>query len=390
MKLSLTGKIFILALILAAALSSISFGKGSNSTIHQKKRELKETYARLRVEKQRLKLANMKERDMAKQLKRTQTQVHEIKEDIHYTAGRVNETYSRLKTLAANLKKTYKQYTGKQKILRRRLRDIYESGDLNYLEVMLDAVNFSDFLSRYELLSKILEKDQKLLRTIGILKAKIEDNKRKAQDNYNYLVIIKKDMELKKVSLSSVELKRKNLLSEIEDRRSHYVQKVYELEEHTVAIENQIQDLIRRKQQEGSGPSHTYPKGSTGSLSWPLRAPISSYFGYRRHPILGRTILHTGIDLAAGYGTPIAAADGGVVILAGWCGGYGNAVIIDHGNGISTLYGHCSRLYVSAGQIVRKGQTIALVGSTGRSTGPHLHFEVRQNGVPVDPLSLLP
>jgi murein DD-endopeptidase MepM/ murein hydrolase activator NlpD len=127
----------------------------------------------------------------------------------------------------------------------------------------------------------------------------------------------------------------------------------------------------------------------TGQMLNPVSGPITSNFGYRQHPILGSSRFHAGTDFGVPQGTPILAADSGTVIVAEWYGGYGNAVIIDHGNGLTTLYGHCSELYVSVGQGVQRGQTIAAVGSTGLSTGPHLHFEVRQQGEPVDPLAYL-
>jgi len=127
----------------------------------------------------------------------------------------------------------------------------------------------------------------------------------------------------------------------------------------------------------------------TGRMIYPAAARITSRFGSRVHPILGYRRFHAGIDFGASYGTTIRAADGGRVIFSGWYGGYGQAVIIDHGGGITTLYGHASRLYVREGQTVQQGDAIAAVGSTGLSTGPHLHFEVRQNGNPVNPMGYL-
>jgi len=140
----------------------------------------------------------------------------------------------------------------------------------------------------------------------------------------------------------------------------------------------------------GSSDSSYYqPVSGSGRFIWPVNGVITSPFGYRNHPIFGRQILHSGIDIGVDSGTPVHAADSGVVVEAGWLGGYGYAVVIDHGNGLSTLYGHNSSLNVSAGQSVSQGQVIAYSGSTGNSTGPHVHFEVRANGDPVDPTGYL-
>jgi murein DD-endopeptidase MepM/ murein hydrolase activator NlpD len=123
---------------------------------------------------------------------------------------------------------------------------------------------------------------------------------------------------------------------------------------------------------------------------WPVSGPVVSPFGWRIHPILHYRKMHTGIDIAVGYGVPIHAADSGTVIYATWMGGYGNVIILDHGRGISTLYAHQSSLAVGAGAHVGRGQVIGYVGSTGFSTGPHLHFEVRLIGTTVDPMGYLP
>ena len=130
------------------------------------------------------------------------------------------------------------------------------------------------------------------------------------------------------------------------------------------------------------------PSGS-GIFIWPVNGPITSPFGYRIHPVLGRRIFHSGIDIGVDYGTPVHAAAAGVVVEADWMGGYGNAVLIDHGNGLSTIYGHNTSLTVSAGQTVSQGQIIAYSGATGMATGPHVHFEVRLNGTPVNPMNYL-
>jgi len=172
-----------------------------------------------------------------------------------------------------------------------------------------------------------------------------------------------------------------DLLSQIKSRKSEFESQINELQTESDQITAFLQSV------QGTGGTVVTGKGV---LSVPIAgAPITSGFGMRVHPILGTARMHTGIDFGAGTGTPIRAAADGTVVSAGPYGGYGNATIIDHGNGLATLYGHQSRILVSQGQHVQRGQVIGLVGATGLATGPHLHFEVRVSGTPVNPLGYL-
>ena len=154
--------------------------------------------------------------------------------------------------------------------------------------------------------------------------------------------------------------------------------------EEIVAASKEIEKLIRQSRYHYSGPTT-----GSGGMIWPIEGEITSPFGWHVHPITGDARFHSGIDIGGDYGDPIRAAAAGQVIYAGWISGYGYAVIIDHGGGISTLYGHNESLAVSEGQMVAQGQVIAYCGSTGNSTGPHCHFEVREGGEPVEPLGYL-
>lgn len=168
--------------------------------------------------------------------------------------------------------------------------------------------------------------------------------------------------------------RQETLLAQLRDEEEHFRNDL----EGLAAEQDKLESLIAERQtSSGSAP---------GILLRPVPGRISSGFGYRLHPILGTQRLHTGVDMSGGYGTTIVAAGSGTVIHAGWFGGYGNAVIIDHGGGMATLYAHQSSVAVSRGQSVSAGQIIGYIGSTGLSTGPHLHFEVRLGGTPVDPV----
>ncbi len=189
--------------------------------------------------------------------------------------------------------------------------------------------------------------------------------------------------------LAEIQTLQAELRAEMAARVSEWEGLVAELD----AEDAELTELINRLATPAPRPGGAAPQPGEASVSgfqWPINAPISSGFGYRVHPIFGTRRLHKGIDQGASTGTPIAAAKGGTVISSGWQNGYGNTVVIDHGSGITTLYAHQSQLGVSAGDRVNRGDVIGYVGSTGNSTGPHLHFEIRSNGTAIDPVPYLP
>ncbi len=194
------------------------------------------------------------------------------------------------------------------------------------------------------------------------------------------------------VVLEAEQAVQEELKAELERRIGEWQAKVDEL----AAADADLTQFIREQEAASaaaSGGGSTAPAPGSSSVSgfqWPISGGVSSGYGYRVHPIYGTRRLHTGLDVSGGSGTPIAAAKAGTVLSAGWRGGYGNAVVISHGGGITTLYAHQSQLNVSTGQQVGRGDIVGWVGSTGASTGPHLHFEVRVNGSPVDPRPYLP
>lgn len=369
-------------------------GVGHGVTIHQKQKQLHATRHKIQVMKERVHIANLKERDLGEQLHRAQNQTRTVEQQLVATTHRIAVTTALLVKLKKDLARVKSQFAARQVALRGRMRDIYETDDPHYVNALLTAVNTTDFASRMDFLGMVVGEDERLLRLLRDLRARIEEKKAEITAAYRDLVALKQDQTAKEVRLRHIQQARVGLLDEIQSRRRQYTKAVYELEEQSQALEAQVQEMIRRRQEELARrrllhPNSPSAQAGTGELSWPLSGPITSPFGWRYHPMLHANKFHTGIDIGARYGTAVHAADGGTVIHAGWLGGFGNAVIIDHGNGISTLYGHCSQLFVGEGQTVQKGDHIAAVGSTGRSTGPHLHFEVRQNGVPIAPMSML-
>ena len=283
----------------------------------------------------------------------------------------------------------------RQKVLNLRVRSIYKFGQLNYLEVIMGAKSFSDFANRLELLKRIIQSDYSLILEIQDQKAKIEAKKAELEQDRARLDALAEEAKKVQAEVAKKKAEQQRVLDNAKANKAAAAQMEQDLIARSNAVKDLIQERIRQaeaarqaQQEESGGSDDNYMQG-TGQLSWPCSGVITSPYGYRTHPIFGRTIYHSGMDIGVDYGTPIHAADSGTVICSGWIGGYGNAVIIDHGGGMQTLYGHNQSLNVSEGQSVSKGAVIAFAGSTGNSTGPHCHFEVEINGQAVDPMGYL-
>ena len=298
------------------------------------------------------------------------------------------------------LAEAQKRLEGRESVFYKRVRDIYINGRLSYLDVVIGSKDFSDFANRLEVLKRIIDSDITLINEIKKERADIEAHKQKLEADRAKLVELEKSALAKQAEIEQKKAERNVVLQKAQNDRATAMQAIEELN----ASSAQVSAMLKERQAAGAaaaaaaaaaaqssggqGASDNWVQG-TGQLGWPVSGEITSPYGYRVHPIWGTTIYHSGIDIGVDEGTPVHAADGGVVVWSGWMGGYGYAVVIDHGNGLSTLYGHNSELAVDEGQSVAKGQVISYAGSTGNSTGPHVHFEVRVNGDPVDPMGYL-
>ena len=298
------------------------------------------------------------------------------------------------------LAEAQKRLEGRESVFYKRVRDIYINGRLSYLDVVIGSKDFSDFANRLEVLKRIIDSDITLINEIKKERADIEAHKQKLEADRAKLVELEKAALAKQAEIEQKKAERNVVLQKAQNDRATAMQAIEELN----ASSAQVSAMLKERQAAraaaaaaaaaaaqssgGQGASDNWVQG-TGQLGWPVSGEITSPYGYRVHPIFGTTIYHSGIDIGVDEGTPVHAADGGVVVWSGWMGGYGYAVVIDHGNGLSTLYGHNSELAVDEGQSVAKGQVISYAGSTGNSTGPHVHFEVRVNGDPVDPMGYL-
>ena len=304
-----------------------------------------------------------------------------------------------LQQLETNLSIAERDYENRQIATVARLRFLQRSPTSQGWAVLLQSQNISDFISRRYLLKLVYQADQGILARLSqqanlLIKQRTEVARQK-----NQIALIREQLLAQKADYQNQAQSQTELVQRLNNDRLALEAAQNQLEQDsqnlTVLIQQKIaeQQRIAEQQAREAARAKTASKNviipGTGIFAFPSDAPTSSPFGWRIHPILGYRRFHAGLDFAASYGSTIRAADSGTVIFAGWYAGYGKAVIISHSKGITTLYGHTSELYVSEGQSVQKGQAIAAVGSTGFSTGPHLHFEVRRDGTPVDPANYL-
>lgn len=349
--------------------------------LEEKKQELTNIQQQAEEAQRKAEQARSKERSISEQLRRIQGELDSAQDEFESINDQLENTEEQIQSNTELATRLTAKMQSQTKVLHRRIRDIYKNGQVNYVDVLFGAKDFNDFVSRMDILKRILAYDNALIQSTKADRQALEKAKAQLESDRLKIIDLRKQAAVKRDQVAGRRQERQGVLNAATYEREMAERAYREL----IETSKQIETMIRRIQ---SGEKNI--GGSTGTMVWPAEGEITSPFGWRVHPIFGTQRLHTGIDIGADYGDATRAADGGVVIHSDWMGGYGNAVIIDHGNGISTLYAHNSQLLVSEGQTVAKGQTVARVGSTGYSTGPHLHFEVRQNGTPVNPLNFLP
>lgn len=307
-----------------------------------------------------------------KNLDKQMTKAENELEEVEKTLSSLNEE---IYTTKEELEQAETNIGDKKNTFDSRLRIMYKNSSLGYLEVLFAAEDFKDLLTRIDMLQKIIDHDVKLIKYLKEQRDIIKVKKNSLEDQYVEVRQTKQKMAIKKQEIEVATRSKQRLMSNLKQDKKEMEKQLQEL----YKTEKQLKEIIKKQQ--------LAAKYEGGQMMWPVpeRYRISSPFGWRTHPIFGTKKMHTGIDIPAPRGHNIVAANSGRVQYAGGLGGYGNVVIIDHGGGITTLYAHNSRLTVKAGQTVKKGQVIAKAGSTGYSTGPHLHFEVRKNGEYTNP-----
>lgn len=272
-----------------------------------------------------------------------------------------------------------------------RIVAVYESGRVSTVDVLLSAASFSELVSRLDYVKQIAAQDKEIADSVGrakermrvararttVIRRRVATVTRAVAIRTEQTRALRGQLVAREASLSDARGEKQRTLSSVEQQREEYLHEV----EALAQVSAQLAARIQASQASAASSAPVPPAG--GGLMWPVSGPVTSPFGWR----WGR--MHEGIDIAVPTGTPVRAAQSGRVIIAGWMGGYGNLVVVDHGGGLSTAYGHNSAFALGVGASVSQGQVVAYAGSTGNSTGPHVHFEVRVNGAAVDPLGYL-
>jgi murein DD-endopeptidase MepM/ murein hydrolase activator NlpD len=372
----------VVALLIAAILfiSSVAFAATPEQELEQRRQELLRVQKEIEEQQAAILAKKKQEQGVTAELRKLQQQLDLTEKELGYIEADLAVTQKQAIQTEADLKNAQASYEKHYSVMQARLVSYYEVGPAGYVEVLLGATDFSDFLSRADLLSAVISQDVKTLTNIKTEREQYLAKKSQLQVEQTKLASLKGQTQDKRSEVTSRTQDREKYLKRLQLERAEYEKALDELESLSEELVKTIQDM-----QKSSGITRT------GQLTfgWPVTGKITSAFGNRLHPVLRKYRYHSGIDIAVKSGTLVKASEDGVVLSSGWLGGYGKAIILDHGQGYSTLYGHNSTLLLSAGAKVTKGQVIAYSGSTGLSTGPHVHFEIRLKGTPVDPTRYL-
>ncbi len=403
----------IVASILAILLISFSFTNvfaTSKSQIQSQINDKKEELQDVKDEKS----------GVLSEIDKLNTSIASTEKEISDLNDKITELTSSISDKTKEIEQKEEEFEEKDKLLQDRLVALYEAGDTTYLDMLLTSGSITDFISSYYLVEQLTKCDTEVLNAIENTKKEIEDDKKELETKKQEIdktksqiaeknEKLKSDKSTKQAKVNSLTEEEKELEGELAAYNAE-MEKIATAERKAKAEEEarrkKAEEDAKKNQTNTGNTNNTGNTGSTGAtggssgtitssgkMTWPIPGykNITSYFGYRVHPIYGTWKLHSGIDVGAPTGAKFVAADDGTVLIAsyGYNGGYGNYVVINHGNGITTRYAHGTSILVSAGQKVTKGTPVLTVGSTGASTGPHAHFEVRVNGTAVNPLNYI-
>ncbi|HBK86944.1 MAG TPA: hypothetical protein DDZ53_13030 [Firmicutes bacterium] len=363
----------VLLLVMAMALPAVAGDLAKQQAEYERvQKEIAQIEKRINTNKQQSK-------SVSSEISRLDKEIYQAEEQLSYLETRLRTTDLEIKATEKDLADAEERLDFRQDMLKTRLRALYERGSVSYLEVLFNARSFSDLINRIGLLQRVVAQDVTVVDSIKTEKVRIEEQKHVLDTKRAEYDVLYRETDSNRNAIESRKADRTKYQTKLKNDRAELEKSLEESEQRQQALA----ELIREAQ--GSNPNSSQ---GTGQYVWPTPGitKINSWYGQRNDPFTGKKKFHYAIDIGAPMGAKIVAVDSGTVLYSGWMTGYGKVVIIDHGNNRATLYAHTSVLMVSNNQKVTKGQQIAKVGSTGWSTGAHLHFEFRVNGVRKNPL----
>jgi len=374
MNLKRSISLILVVVLVLLAFRPVDVSASSISDLQQQMKENNKKIEELKAERKRL--ANEKA-STSNEIAKLDLELASLNAEADGLQLEINDLNVKIEANGVAIEKLGVEIDENNLILEQRLRTSYKRGDVGYIEIILNSENLIDALTRMDMIQLIVREDVNLLKDIQEQKTNLEELKVQQEKEKAEVVAAKGKLIEKKKQVEASQNSKEVYMAELQNN----MKEMQALEERMLKANTEVEKKIQQLQLES--------EYTGGIMMWPLPANqkrITSYFGKRIHPLYGYWTNHRGIDIACPYNTEVYAANSGVVIVAEKHWSYGNYVIIDHGGKIATVYGHNTKLLVSVGQNVNKGDVIALSGSTGESTGPHLHFEVRKNGVVVDPI----
>lgn len=369
------------SLMVAGVIAILACWPSRADTVKQLEQQRQANAARKRSIRRQLIATKSEQQRLLGQLSASESQLRSARTQLRAAESQLGATRAKLRETRAKHAETKRELEETKDAFAARLKVLCKRGRGSYLAVVMDAEDFSQFSRRAFIAQKILDYDATLLETIQAKQEELAEQQAQLEVEEQREASQRTDVLTRAAVVERQTARVRADKAEVDDERRSLQAQLDQLERESREITAMLRRLAR------GGVAYKGAPQWTGRYHFPVPGGrLGSGFGMRMHPILRRVRMHEGVDISARTGTPIQAAETGLVVYTGRQRGYGKLVIVDHGGGVSTLYAHCSALLVSRGQMVRRGQTIARVGSTGLSTGPHCHFELRIRGQPVNPL----